>query len=109
MDFEQYQKVALASAIYPNQGSNFVYPVLGLVGEAGEVAEKVKKILRDKGGVLDEASRAEIAKELGDVLWYIAAMSAELGVPLEKIVAGNIAKLTSRKERGVLSGSGDNR
>lgn len=96
-------------AIYPAQGDNYSYPALGLVGESGEVAEKIKKIIRDQDGVLTDENRIEIAKELGDVLWYIAILADEMGVTLDKVAEGNLEKLNSRKKRGVLSGSGDNR
>jgi NTP pyrophosphatase (non-canonical NTP hydrolase) len=109
MTFEEYQKESRKTAVYPNVGENFVYPTLGLVGEAGEVAEKIKKILRDDGGVVSEEKRKEIAKELGDVLWYLAQISSELKLSLEEIAALNIEKLKSRAERGMLHGSGDNR
>ena len=109
MTLEEYQQRAKRTAIYPNQGNNFVYAALGLAGEAGEVSDKVKKVIRDKGGVLDEISRQEIAKELGDVLWYIATMATELNLSLELVAAQNLHKLLSRLERGVLQGSGDNR
>jgi NTP pyrophosphatase (non-canonical NTP hydrolase) len=106
MTFDEYQKESRKTAKYPNIGSNFVYPTLGL---AGEVAEKIKKVLRDKGGVIDEATRREIRKELGDVLWYLTQIGAELGMTLEDIANENIKKLSSRLERGKLNGSGDNR
>ena len=109
MTFEEYQKKARETAIYPNKDNNFVYPVLGLVGEAGEVAEKIKKVLRDNNGVIDEAKKQEISKELGDVLWYLAQVAFELGLSLEDVACLNIEKLNSRKDRGKLSGSGDNR
>ncbi len=109
MDFKEYQKFSRETAIYPNVGQNFIYPVLGLVGEAGEVAEKVKKVLRDDGGVVSETKRAEIQKELGDVLWYLAQIATELNLSLDDVATSNIDKLVSRQERGVLSGSGDNR
>ena len=109
MDFEEYQKKSRETAIYPNKGSNFVYPVLGLVGESGEVAEKIKKILRDNNGIVDEEKREEIKKELGDVLWYIAQLATELGLSLDEIARFNIKKLQSRKRRNKLHGSGDNR
>lgn len=109
MTFEEYQKESRKTAVYPNVGENFVYPTLGLVGEAGEVAEKIKKILRDDGGIVSEEKRKEIAKELGDVLWYLAQISSELKLSLEEIAALNIEKLKSRAERGMLHGSGDNR
>jgi len=109
MTFEEYQNKSRETAIYPSLGSNFIYPTLGLVGESGEVAEKIKKILRDKEGVIDEDSRKEIAKELGDVLWYLAQLSSELNLSLDDIAKMNIEKISSRKERNVLSGDGDNR
>lgn len=109
MTFEEYQKKSRETAIYPDAGKNFIYPTLGLAGESGEVAEKIKKVLRDKKGVVDEETKIEIAKELGDVIWYLAQISTELGLSLEKIASQNIEKLQSRKARGVLSGGGDNR
>jgi NTP pyrophosphatase (non-canonical NTP hydrolase) len=109
MTFDEYQKLAQTTARYPDVGKNFVYPTLGLAGEAGEVADKVKKIFRDKGGVLDEETRTTLKKELGDVLWYVAQLSTELGLSLDEVGAGNIEKLKSRNERGVIHGDGDNR
>jgi len=109
MDMNEYQKAARATAIYPAQGSNYVYPALGLCGESGEVAEKVKKLIRDKGGIVDDEFVANVKKELGDVLWYIANLAAELRLDMGDIAAANIEKLQSRKDRGVLQGSGDNR
>ncbi len=109
MTFEEYQKSSRRTAIYPNTGKNIIYPVLGLTSEAGEVADKLKKILRDHDGVIDEAKKQELAKELGDVLWYVAQIATEIGLPLEEVAAMNIEKLMSRFERGKLSGSGDNR
>jgi len=109
MNFNEYQKESRKTAIYPNAGNNMVYPVLGLSGEAGEVAEKMKKIIRDDDSKISEEKRAEIKKELGDVLWYIAQIATELGVDLEEVAAKNLEKLFSRLERGKLSGSGDNR
>ena len=109
MTFEEYQKESRRTALYPNKDNNFVYPTLGLSGEAGEVAEKIKKVLRDKGGVMDDATREEIKKELGDVLWYVAQIASELGLSMEDIADTNIKKLLSRLERGVIGGNGDNR
>ncbi|MBL7156407.1 MAG: nucleoside triphosphate pyrophosphohydrolase family protein [Candidatus Pacebacteria bacterium] len=109
MDFKEYQKYSRKTAIYPDKDNNFVYPVLGLVGEAGEVAEKIKKILRDNKGIIDEQNREEIKKELGDVLWYLAQIAAELNLSLDEIAQANIEKLESRRERNKLHGSGDNR
>jgi NTP pyrophosphatase (non-canonical NTP hydrolase) len=107
--FSEYQKQSRKTAMYPNAGKNFIYPTLGLSGEAGEVSEKIKKVLRDKGGIIDETTKQEIAKELGDVMWYLAQIASELGLSLEDIANGNLKKLFSRKDRGVLTGNGDNR
>ena len=109
MDFKTYQKKARETAQYPNLGSNNIYPTLGLVGEAGEVAEKVKKVIRDKNGVFDKDSKDAIKLELGDVLWYISQLSSELGYELEEVANANLQKLNSRKSRGKIQGSGDNR
>ena len=109
MEFNQYQEEARTSAIYPNKGNNFIYPTLGLAGEAGEVAEKIKKIIRDSDGIVSEEKKAELAKELGDVLWYISNLAEELGLKLEDVARGNIEKLRSRLERGKVHGNGDNR
>ena len=109
MTFEEYQKSSRKTALYPDAGNNFIYPTLGLAGEAGEVAEKIKKVLRDNNGVVDESRREEIAKELGDVLWYVTQVASELGLSLDVIAKQNIEKLYSRLERGKLSGSGDSR
>jgi len=108
MTFEGYQIKAVATAIY-GEGNVVIYPTLGLCGEAGEVAEKVKKVLRDKGGVFSDETKTELAKELGDVLWYIANIANDLGINLEDVAAGNIAKLESRRQRNLIHGEGDNR
>jgi NTP pyrophosphatase (non-canonical NTP hydrolase) len=108
MDFNTYQEQARTTAIYP-ESSKYIYPTLGLCGECGEVAEKVKKVIRDNGGVFTEEKKREIVKEIGDVLWYIAALLGDLGVTMEESAVGNLEKLFSRKERGVLNGDGDNR
>ncbi len=109
MTFEEYQKESRRTAQYPDAGSNFVYPTLGLSGEAGEVAEKIKKVIRDKNGVVDAQMRDAIAKELGDVLWYAAQLATELNIPFEDIARGNLEKLFSRLDRGKLHGDGDER
>jgi NTP pyrophosphatase (non-canonical NTP hydrolase) len=109
MDLETYQKMSRQTALYPDVGNNFIYPTLGLTGEAGEVAEKIKKVLRDHGGIISPAKKEEIEKELGDVLWYVAQISSELGLSLNTVAEKNIEKLFSRKARNVLAGSGDNR
>jgi NTP pyrophosphatase (non-canonical NTP hydrolase) len=107
--FSEYQERSRATAVYPDAGSNIVYPALGLCGEAGETAEKVKKAIRDDGGTLTEERRAAIAAELGDVLWYAAQLATEAGLDLEEIAEANLEKLASRQRRAVLHGSGDDR
>lgn len=109
MNFKEYQEKSRKTAVYPNADKNFIYPTLGLAGEAGEVAEKIKKVIRDKGGVIDEDTKKEIEKELGDVLWYVSQIASELGIDLDSAAEKNIEKLYSRMERGKLNGSGDNR
>jgi NTP pyrophosphatase (non-canonical NTP hydrolase) len=104
-----YQQRSRATAVYPDAGENLTYPALGLCGEAGECAEKVKKAIRDDGGALTEERRAALAAELGDVLWYAAQLATEAGLDLDEIAEANLAKLLSRRERGVLQGSGDSR
>jgi NTP pyrophosphatase (non-canonical NTP hydrolase) len=109
MNFNEYQEKARGTAIYPNLGNNIYYPTLGLCGESGEVAEKIKKVMRDNNGIISEEKKEEIKKEIGDVLWYIASLCSELGFTMEEAAKANIEKLYSRKERGVIKGSGDNR
>lgn len=109
MKINEYQKQALGTAIYPNKGDNIVYPTLGLCGEAGEVAEKVKKLIRDRDGVMNDEWKATTAMELGDVLWYASSVANELGFTLEEVAQMNLDKLNSRKERNVIKGDGDNR
>jgi NTP pyrophosphatase (non-canonical NTP hydrolase) len=111
MKLNEYQDAAISTAIYPGRGSfqGVTYCALKLAGEAGEVAEKVGKVMRDEDSVVTEAKRQDLKKELGDVLWYIAAEANELGFTLEEIAQANVEKLASRKERGKLGGSGDDR
>ncbi len=110
MTLDEYQKEALVTAIISgNELKDLAHWVLGVTGEAGEIAEKVKKIIRDNDGHLDDSAKAELAKEIGDVLWYLAVLAEHLGVSFEEIGKINIAKLRSRQARGVISGSGDNR
>ena len=109
MHLSEYQQRSRATAVYPDAGDNLTYPALGLCGEAGEAAEKVKKALRDDGGVLTEERRAALAAELGDVLWYVAQLATEAGLDLDTIAGENLAKLLSRRQRNVLQGSGDSR
>ena len=109
MDLNYYQSKSRETAFYPEVGKNSIYPTLGLVGEAGEVADKVKKVLRDKEGVFAAQTIEAIKLELGDVLWYIAQISSELGFDLEDVAQTNLIKLATRAEKGSISGSGDNR
>lgn len=109
MNFDEYQKAARTTAIYPNLGNNPVYPALGLAGEAGEVCENIKKMIRDDGSELTDARRAAVVKELGDVLWYAAQLAMEIGVSLGAVAEANIAKLADRKRRDVIKGDGDDR
>jgi NTP pyrophosphatase (non-canonical NTP hydrolase) len=109
MNLNDYQLAALDTAMYPYKGYNFTYPALGLAGEAGEVADKLKKVIRDNDGDLTKDVRDAVAKELGDVLWYVAVLAYEMNYNLSDIAQMNVDKLASRKERGVITGSGDNR
>jgi NTP pyrophosphatase (non-canonical NTP hydrolase) len=109
MRISEYQELSRRTATYPGAGENIVYPTLGLAGEAGEVAEKVKKLMRDDAGVMSDERRDALAGELGDVLWYVAQVATEAGLDLDEIAQGNLDKLLSRQQRGVLSGSGDRR
>ncbi len=109
MKFDEYQDQSGKTAIYPDRGKNFIYPALGLAGETGEVAEKIKKVIRDKGGVVDDITRQALQKELGDVLWYVAQLCTELDLSMSDVAEKNIEKLLSRQKRGQLSGEGDTR
>ena len=102
MTFDEYQEFARLTAVYP-EDVKVVYPTLGLCGEAGEVAEKIKKHMRDGRSLVG------VGLELGDVLWYISALADDLGITLEEIAQANIDKLASRMNRGKLGGSGDER
>src|SRR3989344_4775759 len=96
MNFQEYQEKSRKTAIYPEVGKNFLYPVLGIAGESGEVAEKVKKIFREKNGIVDEEGKETIAKELGDLLWYMAQLASELGISFDEVAEKNIIKTQSR-------------
>lgn len=113
MTFDEYQKKAIVTDIYGGQGDilsiAFINKILGLAGEAGEVAEKVKKLQRNQDGQVSATDREELLKELGDVLWYLSAISHYLNEPLGSVAAANIAKLADRKARGVIKSQGDNR
>ena len=109
MDFNDYQKKSRKTAKYPAIGDPIIYPALGLVNEAGEVAGKIKKIFRDKGGEINTESKSALKAELGDVLWYLAQLATELDLTLDEIAEYNITKLYSRLERGKIHGDGDER
>ncbi len=110
MTLNEYQKAALVTAIFSgDEFKDLAHWVFGTVGEAGEIAEKIKKIVRDKGGIPSEADKEELVKEIGDVLWYLAVLAEHLGVSLDEVGERNIAKLRSRQTRGVIQGQGDNR
>lgn len=120
LDFNEYQKKAHETADYPEgkivntkEGVehyiSYIYPALGLSEEAGEVAGKYAKAVRDNAGVIDEERKKEIVKELGDVLWFVSELCTSLNVSLAEVAQKNLDKLASRKERGVIHGSGDNR
>ncbi len=104
-----YQERCRATARYPDAGANPIYPTLGLCGEAGEVADKVKKVIRDDNGVFSDPVRESLKLELGDVLWYVAQLASELGFDLDTIARANLEKLASRAARNVIAGSGDQR
>ena len=115
MTFDEYQKKAITTELMERPAHvsandpAFVAKILGLVGEAGEVAEKFKKIVRDKEGVIEEADIELVKKELGDVLWYVSAVSDYIGLNLDDVAESNLAKLFDRRARGKARGSGDNR
>lgn len=109
MNFAEYQDKARQTARYPVIGHGVIYPTLGLTNEAGEVSGKIKKIFRDKEGLIGDAERAALQAELGDVLWYLAQVSTELGLSLDEIAEHNIEKLLDRQARGKIMGDGDNR
>lgn len=112
MNFSDYQTKVAETAIYPDSGTGsmlaLAYVGLGL-GEAGEVQGKIKKVLRDQGGIIEDGNRVAIMKELGDVLWYVARAASELSLDLDDVAFHNLNKLADRRERGVLQGSGDDR
>ena len=109
MNFTEYQQKAKATAKYPVIGHGVIYPTLGLTNEAGEVAGKIKKVFRDKDGIISEETREALKAELGDVLWYLSQTATELGLSLDEIAEYNIAKLLDRQARGKIQGEGDHR
>ena len=107
-DLDMYQKVALTTAIYPREQA-IIYPTLGLTGEAGEVANKVKKIIRDGSNKDDDSLVSEIKSEIGDCLWYIAVLASDFNIKLSDIASTNLEKLANRKKNNTIHGSGDTR
>ena len=107
-DLDMYQKVALTTAIYPREQA-IIYPTLGLTGEAGEVANKVKKIIRDGSNKNDDSLVSEIKSEIGDCLWYIAVLASDFNIKLSDIASTNLEKLANRKKNNTIHGSGDAR
>lgn len=108
LTFNSYQEAASKTAIYP-QNLKILYPLIGLAGETGEVAEKIKKVLRDNNGIFSEEKKKEIAKELGDVLWYLSSIATDMDYSLDEIVRMNLQKISARKENNLIHGDGDNR
>jgi NTP pyrophosphatase (non-canonical NTP hydrolase) len=109
MKFNEYQKESRKTAVYKDQGHNYIYPLLGLAGESGEVVEKFKKMIRNNDGVMTDEIKESIKKELGDLLWYVAQICTEIGIELDDVVVTNLEKLQSRSKRGVLKSEGDSR
>lgn len=109
MNFTDYQTKSRVTAKYPAIGHGVIYPTLGLVNEAGEVAGKIKKVFRDKDGVISDETREALKAELGDVLWYLSQTATELDLSLDEIAEYNLAKLLDRQARGKIKGDGDNR
>jgi NTP pyrophosphatase (non-canonical NTP hydrolase) len=108
MDFDTYQEAANETAIYRDkEGATIFYPALGLAGEAGEIANKIKKIMRD--GITGNDWKESVAMEIGDVMWYCAVLATDLGYNLSYIAGQNQQKLAARKQKGTISGSGDYR
>ena len=107
-DLDMYQEVAKTTAIYPREQA-IIYPTLGLTGEAGEVANKVKKIIRDGSNKDDDNLVSEIKAEIGDCLWYIAVLADDFNIKLSDIASANIEKLANRKKNNTIHGSGDTR
>jgi NTP pyrophosphatase (non-canonical NTP hydrolase) len=107
MTFKKYQKLARKTAVYPKIGKSFIYPLLGLAGETGEVFEKFKKIFRDKNGKLDKDFLKMIELEIGDILWYLANLCSELELSFENVAKTNIKKVFDRKRRNKIKGAGD--
>ncbi|HVW23068.1 MAG TPA: nucleoside triphosphate pyrophosphohydrolase family protein [Candidatus Saccharimonadales bacterium] len=110
MTFDEYQKQAMTTAIATEHNlETLYYRALGLANEAGEVAGKIKKIIRDRDGKIDDEYRHMITSEMGDVLWYLQALAEFFDIPLNDLAEENLAKLASRQKRGTIHGDGDKR
>jgi NTP pyrophosphatase (non-canonical NTP hydrolase) len=111
MDFAEYEKLARRTATFTGKQKEFVlaYLALGVAGESGEVAEKIKKIIRNDEGAISEEKRESLKHEIGDVLWYLAMLSRELGFSFEEAADANVKKLADRAARGVIKSTGDQR
>jgi len=111
MDFDEYEKLAARTATFDGKQEEYklMYLTLGITGEAGEIAEKVKKIMRNDDGIVSDEKRTELTRELGDVLWYLSQLSRILNVPFSEVAKANIEKLADRAARDVIKSSGDNR
>lgn len=112
LTLNDYQEMAMETAVYPKE-FKVIYPALGITGEAGEVSDKIKKLIRDKGyrcgSSISNEDKHDIALELGDVLWYVVTSAHDLGYSLEQVALMNYQKLSNRKKQGVIGGSGDHR
>ncbi|MCI0619505.1 nucleoside triphosphate pyrophosphohydrolase family protein [Candidatus Wolfebacteria bacterium] len=108
MEFNEYQKKSQYELIAGNY-PELMYTTLALTGEAGEIADKVKKIYRDEGGIVSQEKRQDITREMGDLLWYMGRLAIHLGVSFDDVARENLEKLSKRTSRGTLSGAGDNR
>jgi NTP pyrophosphatase (non-canonical NTP hydrolase) len=102
LSLADYQEKSRATAIYPDQGANFIYPTLGLVSEIGEVADVLKRVVRDENSILSTERRMAIGSEIGDILWYLSQLATELDLSIEDIATANLEKLTERKRAGTL-------
>ena len=109
MTLDEYQQLALRTAAVKAKKNELFHLLLGLIGETGEIAEKFKKLVRDNNSDASAVDTDDLARELGDVLWYVAVLADYFDLKLEEVGRQNIAKLADREKRGVLGGSGDNR
>lgn len=108
-DFDEYQKMTRKTAVYPHKGKNFIFPAIGLFGESGEIANKIKKVVRDDSNKITNERKEEIAGEVGDMLWYTAQLLTELKINFSDVVNHNLVKISKRVKENKIHGSGDNR